>query len=201
LRFRADFADLFEVRGMHRLERGRHLPALVGERGVVLRYAGLDGVIRRTRITFSVPPIRVERGEADFELDLPDERALTIDVAIACETGRARRAYVPDFDAASERARGALTRMVRSTTRLSTSNALFNDWLERSAADLAMLSSRTPQGLYPYAGVPWFSTVFGRDGLVTAMQALWVAPQIARGVLGYLAAHQAERLDPVADAQ
>ena len=100
LRFRADFADVFEVRGMRRAERGRHLPALVSERAV-LRYAGLDGVIRRTRITFSATPIRIERGEADFELDLPDERAMTIDVAIACETGRARRMSAPDFDTAS----------------------------------------------------------------------------------------------------
>ena len=126
---------------------------------------------------------------------------MTIDVAIACETGRARRAPGPDFDTASERARGSLTRMLRSAARVSSSNALFNDWLERSAADVAMLSSRTPQGLYPYAGVPWFSTVFGRDGIVTAMQTLWVAPQIARGVLGYLAAHQADRVDPVHDAE
>ena len=91
--------------------------------------------------------------------------------------------------------------MLRSAARVSSSNALFNDWLERSAADIAMLSSRTPQGLYPYAGVPWFSTVFGRDGIVTAMQTLWVAPQIARGVLGYLAAHQADRVDPMHDAE
>ena len=74
LRFRADFADVFEVRGMHRAERGRHLPTLVSERAVVLRYVGLDGVIRRTRITFSTSPIRIERGEADCELDLRDER-------------------------------------------------------------------------------------------------------------------------------
>ena len=201
LRFRADFADLFEVRGMHRAARGRQLPALVGERGVLLRYVGLDGVIRRTRISFSTPPIRIERGEADFELDLPDQRAVTIDLAIACETGRARRASAPDFDTASERARGSLTRLVRTAARLSSSNALFNDWLERSAADVAMLSSRTPQGFYPYAGVPWFSTVFGRDGIITAMQTLWVAPQIARGVLGYLAAHQAETADSARDAE
>ena len=201
LRFRADFADLFEVRGMHRAHGGRHLPALVSERAVVLRYVGLDTVIRRTRITFSVAPSHIERGEANFDLELPDQRALTIDVAIACETGRARRASAPDFDTASERARGNLTRVVRSAARVSSSNALFNDWLERSAADVAMLSSRTPQGLYPYAGVPWFSTVFGRDGIVTAMQTLWLAPQIARGVLGYLAAHQADRLDPVHDAE
>ena len=95
LRFRADFADLFEVRGMHRAHRGRDLPTLVGERAVVLRYVGLDGVIRRTRITFSVAPSRLERGEADFELDLPDQRAITIDLAIACESGRARPATAP----------------------------------------------------------------------------------------------------------
>ena len=201
LRFRADFADVFEVRGMHRAERGRHLPTLVSERAVVLRYVGLDGVIRRTRITFSTSPIRIERGEADCELDLRDERAVTIDVAIACEAGRARRASALDFDAASERARGTLRRQLRSAARVSSSNALFTDWLERSAADIAMLSSRTPQGIYPYAGVPWFSTVFGRDGLVTAMQTLWVAPQIARGVLSYLAAHQADRVDPRHDAE
>ncbi len=201
LRFRADFADVFEVRGMHRAQGGRHLPALVSDRAVVLRYVGLDGVIRRTRFTFSVAPSRIERGEADFDLELPDQRAVTIDVAIACEIGRARRASGPDFDTASERARGSLTRLMRSAARVSSSNALFNDWLERSAADLAMLSSRTPHGLYPYAGVPWFSTVFGRDGIVTAMQTLWAAPQIARGVLGYLAAHQADRVDPVHDAE
>ena len=201
LRFRADFADVFEVRGMHRAERGRHLPTLVSERAVVLRYVGLDGVIRRTRITFSTSPIRIERGEADCELDLRDERAVTIDVAIACEAGRARRASALDFDAASERARGTLRRQLRSAARVSSSNALFTDWLERSAADIAMLSSRTPQGIYPYAGVPWFSTVFGRDGIVTAMQTLWVAPQIARGVLSYLAAHQADRVDPRHDAE
>jgi glycogen debranching enzyme len=201
LRFRADFADLFEVRGMHRAQRGRDLPTLVGERGVVLRYVGRDGVIRRTRITFSVAPSRIERGEADFELDLPDQRPVTIDLAIACETGRARPASDPNFDTASERARGNLTRLMRSAARASSSNALFNDWLERSAADVAMLSSRTPQGLYPYAGVPWFSTVFGRDGIVTALQTLWLAPQIARGVLGYLAAHQADGVDPIHDAE
>jgi glycogen debranching enzyme len=200
LRFRADFADLFEVRGMHRAQRGRDLPALVSDRAVVLRYVGLDGAIRRTRITFSEAPVRIERGEADFDLDLRDERAVTIDVAIACEVGRGRRASAPDFATASERARGSLTRLVRAGTRLTSSNALFNDWLERSASDLAMLSSRTAQGLYPYAGVPWFSTIFGRDGLITGLQTLWVAPQIARGVLGYLAAHQADRVDPVRDA-
>jgi glycogen debranching enzyme len=89
----------------------------------------------------------------------------------------------------------------RGGARLTSSNELFNDWLDRSQADVAMLTARTEQGLYPHAGVPWFSDPFGRDGLIVGMQTLWMAPQISRGVLGYLAANQAADYDSAADAQ
>src|SRR5947209_11545934 len=68
-------------------------------------------------------------------------------------------------------------------------------------SDLYMLMSNTPQGRYPYAGIPWYSTTFGRDGLIAAMQMLWLDPRIAQGVLRRLAAYQATADDPVNDAQ
>jgi glycogen debranching enzyme len=84
---------------------------------------------------------------------------------------------------------------------ITTSNERFNQWLRRAAADVRMLVAGTPYGDYPYAGVPWFSTPFGRDGLITALQLLWVNPRLARGVLGYLAAMQADAVDETRDAE
>src|SRR5690606_20742043 len=81
------------------------------------------------------------------------------------------------------------------------SSLRWTDWLQRSAADLAMMVTDTEHGPYPYAGVPWFSAPFGRDGLLTAWQRLWLDPALARGVLSYLAATQATASDPSRDAE
>jgi glycogen debranching enzyme len=201
LGYQADFADIFEVRGMRRPARGRQLRTILSERGAMLRYAGLDGVVRRTRLGFSVRPEAIDDEQATFELDLTNARPITIDVTIGCESGAARRSSVRGFEAAAEKALGHVAGVTRGSATITSSNALFDAWIDRSTADLAMLTTQTGEELFPYAGVPWFSAVFGRDAMVTAMQTLWVAPQIARGVLANLAAQQANEFDPIRDAE
>ncbi len=89
----------------------------------------------------------------------------------------------------------------QQASEIISSNDLFNRWIARSEADLYMLTTRTTYGPYPYAGTPWYSTVFGRDGLITAYQTLWNMPNMARGVLAFLAAHQATEFNDDLDSE
>src|SRR5690606_17201238 len=84
---------------------------------------------------------------------------------------------------------------------IETNNEQFTHWLNRSKTDLISLLADTPHGKYPYAGVPWYNTAFGRDGIITALETLWIAPDLSKDVLMFLAAHQSNELREDADAE
>src|SRR5260370_28666633 len=105
------------------------------------------------------------------------------------------------YDVAASEAARALQQAQEHEASIHTANEQFNDWLNRSCGDLHMMITDTPHGSYPYAGVPWFSTAFGRDGLITAMETLWINPSLARGVLSFLAHTQATQEIPEFDAE
>src|SRR5262245_19740430 len=201
LRFDADFADIFEVRGTRRARRGRVLPPAVGGGNAVLAYEGLDGVVRRARLEFSPAPHRLTATEAYFTVALAPQEEALIHLTMACAIGAELTQPPPAFEVALGRASDDLRAIRAGACDISTSNERFNDWLNRSLADLAMMITETPDGMYPYAGVPWFSTPFGRDGIITALQTLWINPNIARGVLGFLSATQADAEIPEQDAE
>ena len=198
LRFDADFADVFEVRGTRRAQRGQPLPGTWTDAAGLLRYRGLDHVERRTRII----PLRRPDRNADsswvFLITLEQHESAEIEVAIACEIQEESRPRLR-FDDAVARARSR--HALGPAAGLSGSNTAFNQWVRRSFADLEMLTTVKPGWAYPYAGIPWFSTPFGRDGLLTALELLWLAPDIARGVLTFLSDTQATGSIDAQDAQ
>lgn len=199
--FAADFADLFEVRGMQRPRRGTVHPPEVGNHWVRLSYTGLDDKLRATTLTFDPPPNHLNGSRAILDLDLRPGEARSVFAKIYCDTEPPSEEGRLVFLRSLREAGRARRDTVSQAAAVTTSNEIFNEMLRRSVADLYMLASETPAGLYPYAGVPWFSTAFGRDALITAIQTLWFDPNIARGVLNYLAANQATTSDPDADAE
>ena len=199
--FGADHADIFEVRGMQRPRRGRHDPPVIEPGEVVLAYEGLDCVVRTTRLAFRPVPAALTGGRASYRLPLASQGQASVDVWVGFDEGATAWSAVPEFDRAHARAHEVLARRRDDVAGVVTSNPRFSEWVERSALDLLMMSTDTAYGPYPYAGVPWFSTPFGRDGIITAYEVLWLDPAPARGVLRFLAATQATELDPERDAE
>ncbi len=202
IEFDSDFADIFELRGTKRERRGDRIETEVRHDAVILTYNGLDDRTRRTHIVFEPGPSRLNESLATFQVQLNAGEEVSYRWAIACEVdGDLQLEVKPCYEKVIQDVAGALECVHSREPQVFTANEQFNDWLNRSLADLHMMRTETPYGPYPYAGIPWYSTVFGRDGIITALQCLWFDPTIARGVLGYLAANQADAEKPAQDAQ
>ncbi|MBB5746793.1 amylo-alpha-1,6-glucosidase [Brevundimonas variabilis] len=198
--FGADFADIFQVRGTLRQRSGRAETPTHDGRRVTFRYTGLDDVVRTSTLSFSEPPARLTASRAEFLFSLPTGKRLNLFIEcgpVPADTPDQTRwranAVAARMAMRARRRRGASVRGPRSPR--------FNQWLDQSRADMALLTSDLPTGPYPYAGVPWFSTPFGRDGILSAWQMLWLDPSLARGVLSYLAARQATETSAFRDSQ
>jgi glycogen debranching enzyme len=196
IQLEADFADVFEVRGTRRLARGEPTASMMAEEAV-LRYRGLDGVDRSTRVRSSRTPDRTAERSLFFRVALEPHACAEMELTVTCEVN-GRVVSGPRYgDAVEARRQEAYA----PQATVISPNYDFNRWMQRSSADLRMMVTNTPHGRYPYAGIPWYSTPFGRDGLITAIELLWAAPDVARGVLSFLAETQAVAIDDAKDAQ
>ena len=201
LRFDADFRDIFEVRGVRRPERGASVQSCAPD-GLMWVYRGLDGEDRRTilRLGGAIEEVGDNHLSLTLNLEPRCSRRLCLELDFSSAPDLSR---TPEeaFDAAHDATINRFREARRMAASLSTDNPAFDSWVTRSFSDVHLLATRYNHGLYPYAGVPWFSCPFGRDGLITARQMLLVEPRVARGVLGFLAEHQADHVDPASDAE
>src|SRR5712692_1918436 len=204
LNFDADFADIFEVRGTRREKRGQRLEDAAETDSVVLSYKGLDGVIRRSHLRCTPTPKRISPSGIVLRAALQPKEEVTFHLTVSCMSsaeGSTSQDPAIDWETACSTARNELKANAPGKWRIHSSNEDFNKWVTRSAADVQMMIQGNPEVDYPYAGVPWFSTVFGRDGIITALECLWLTPSIAKGVLRYLASTQATKVDAESDAE
>ena len=232
-----DAADIFEVRGYPRPDRGSLLPIACTSSRVTFRYDGLDGVRRATHVAFSEPADEhgpINRADAEGIADggsvihrwnvrlAPGERhdvrwtVWSSSAPVPPATGPDSGSKVATADPTSspllfpepprvspDDGTAAYHAWSRGTTAIQTDHELFNLTLARSLADLRLLinDGPGPGQRYVAAGVPWFSTLFGRDALIASLQALAFRPQIAMETLAVLAAYQATEVDDWRDAE
>ncbi len=199
LSFDADFMDIFEIRGTQRDNRGRILEPISQGNIVQVRYESLDRIPRSLRLVCSDLPAQTRRHELEFRLELSPGHERDLYFSLCCETGSNHgpsSIHRASHERAATELQSALEKARTTQCEVKTPSARFNEFLQRSLNDLSMLVTETREGPYPYAGLPWFSTPFGRDGILTALEVLWLDPSLARGVLRFLAATQATDTDP-----
>ena len=186
LHFDADFADLFEVRGLRRRKRGTRLaPKLQGDT-LTLSYLGLDDVLRETVITFTDPPESVKQGRARYRLRLaPGERAaLRYDVSVVAPGAPEPRDG--DFNAKLGALRHEHERWDSGATDIFTDNEQVNRVLRRGQDDLQMLAATVGGQRIALSGLPWFAAPFGRELLLVGLETLLVDLRWTQAAVDYL---------------
>jgi glycogen debranching enzyme len=189
VRFGSDFENIIDVRAQRRLDAGRARFERVERDSVTLGYLGADEVMRETVVDCHTAPDSISQDALRYRLQIGSRGEKTIALAIGCRSQRQPvqiSTYTRSLSAAEELVRNE----GRPACLVESSGSRFNEWLQRSTADIGMMLTATPHGRIPAAGLPWLDAAFGRDAIVVALQTLWLWPDIARNVLRYLAATQ-----------
>jgi glycogen debranching enzyme len=200
----ADFADVFEVRGMDRRTRGRVLaPARHGD-GVRFGYQGEDGERRETLVGLKPAAAQIEtdghRARVGWDVELAPGAAVSLLVTIDPgyeDPGREDT----DIEQAAVQLEQAHQDWVTACARITTDNELFDRFIDASIRDLHALMMPAGGSALPAAGIPWYVAPFGRDSLLASSESLMINPEVARGTLLALAALQAHSDEPWRDAE
>ncbi len=202
--FGADFADIFEVRGLKRKRRGTYLKPKVCPGGIIFAYMGEDEVFRQLRIKWGQEPKSIiftpETVKVFFEIEIGPQGRFLLDLSFEPSIGGVRR-KIKSFNEVVAHLRRSYLEWERNSVRLTTDNQLFNIVLEKASNDLRQLYTPTYMGEIIYAGIPWFAAPFGRDSLISALQALPFKPSLAKGTLSFCARFQGKEFNPERDEE
>lgn len=198
----SDWKDMFEVRGKERAARGEALPPQLTDRGLVLRYRGLDDVVRWTEVCLDpLPDSITEKGDLSLKLVLKPGESRRWVLRARPGHGEFSEGDCPAFPGHGSDVRRVARRWRDETVRFRSSEPALEQVLARATTDLGLLITDTEDGAFPYAGIPWYATPFGRDAIIVAHQLLPWRSDVAAGVLRFLAKRRARAFDDFTDAE
>ena len=192
LRFAADFVDVFQVRGTQRRVHGHYYRPIMKNDGFCFAYQGLDGIWRQTRIEMRPAPSLLDEKSARWDISLRPLEHAEFEVTVRPLVKESSNHTSPsaDFSACLRERRHRFNRWETSSTYFSSNNSILNSALSTAIGDFHALQLSDHGLRVVGAGVPWFATLFGRDAIIAAYQALSLNPQLAIDTLQVLAHHQ-----------
>lgn len=217
LSFNADFIDLFEVRGSERGRRGQLLYLVPPEPNlerldsepmpnvITLAYQGLDESLMESQIQFYHQLPNFLKGYTavwNLELDSHETKQIGYRLQPAMNGRPTSKVSAPMTLMQAKAAEILEEETWRSgVTRIRSDNRVFNQVIERAEQDVYLLRQTFGKEKALSAGVPWFSTLFGRDALIAASQTLILDSTIARETLTILAHYQGRANDEWRDEE
>lgn len=194
--FGADFADMMEVRGQRRRERGTLAPPRVEDGRLIFAYEGKDGETRRTVVEFDPAPARIDGAVARFQVHLGPRERTVIRFTVDAESPGSAPSPGGEFNLKLGGVRRAQERWYSEGTQIFSDSEQFGTALRVSQSDLGILLTDTQWGRIPLAGLPWFAAPFGRDLALTGLLTLMLDQRIARSAIGVLTQLQGQTQDP-----
>ena len=196
---RSSFDSLFEVRGAEPARRGSLRQPEWSGGSLRFRYDGADAVQRRLDVAFDPVPHHVDGGKASFAVSIEPQHTVTIAVSLRIQESkpgvRAESASHRDVSATRREAEQSRDDFMSAATRVHSSNGALDRVIDQSLQDLHLLRTRLHGDWYFAAGVPWYVTLFGRDSIITAIEALAFMPERAADTARLLATYQGTRHD------
>ncbi len=196
----SDFMDIFEVKKFIRLNRKREITFTKIKGGIKYSYTGIDSKERTAEYLFSGNPEDISRNHCRYTLNPEPGEEIVLSFSIVMRAGK-RDDKREDNSAALKLLNKERNKKQHYVAEIKSSSTQFNHWVNRSTTDLISLCTDTKSGMYPYAGIPWFASPFGRDAIITALETLWAFPKLSKDVLFYLAANQAKEINKFNEAE
>ncbi len=207
LRMACDFADIFEIRGWKRARRGQFYAPHTRDRCMLFTYRGTDHRLIQSGIAFHDAPEEQDGRRARWLRRLEPSETVELLWETFVDTapeGGESKPHIFRSAAIDERRHtllGMYDRWNTQCTRWHSDVEVFDATLGRAIDDLRALYVEADGEQVISAGIPWYSTVFGRDAIITSLQTLSVNPRIARDTLRYLARRQGAAEEPQTEEQ
>lgn len=195
-----DFADIFELRGWKRDARGEFFRPVVDDRAIRFAYRGRDGLVIHSAVCFREAPHTIGPHGARWSFRLMPGVPVELEWEVQCRHKTSVLAGA-SFEQRRERLSGVYDAWRTECSQWTSDVEVFDAVLSRAVDDLCSLYVTTGGDRAISAGIPWYSTVFGRDSIITSIETLPLNPGIAVDTLRYLARRQGTRENAYTEEQ